>query len=68
MGDLYGNHMETFTCCFGGSGINVRKYDIAYLLAGWCWSGGFIFLWVHSEVCGFFFPVLECIGDQTFRR
>lgn len=36
MGDLFGNHMETFMCCFHGSGINVTKYDTPYLLAGWC--------------------------------
>lgn len=55
MGSLFGNHMETFMCCFGGSGINVRKYDTEDLLAGWCWSGGFIFLWIHSKVFGVFF-------------
>lgn len=68
MGNLFGNHMETFMCCSRGSGINIRKYDIEDLLAGWRWSGGFIFLWVHSKVFGFFFPVLECFEDQTFIR
>lgn len=49
---------------FGGSGINVRKYDTTYLLAAWCWSGEFIFLCVHSKVLEIFFQYWSIFGTK----
>lgn len=60
VGHLFGNHMETFMCCFCESGINVTKYDTPYLLAGWCWNGGFTFLCIHSKVLIFSSSTREC--------